>query len=327
MDRMTRWILGLTLTALALAIAALAVLVLVAPARSQSWGARARPPSGPVGPTASQHSLPLVPVQSPVQAPALPAWRAFPDGSGWYGLLRGDVQLGCLAPDGTYYPLAGGHWGEPCSPPIDAPPSGVARATVQPTVQPVVGQNFGVDRDKLGAGPKYTHGGRTITRDEAYALVGSGLVDDSRLLTLTLIGSEADRKRALGELLAHPEWAQARPLVKLTGRHGGGYDVQDWQVSRFGFVTTGRPTVYVQQPDGKVLHTADWKGAAPAIDAILGRKPAPPKVPDPKAPDAKPADPAQPQSCTLAAAALGFVISLLIALNALVPKPPQPPES
>jgi hypothetical protein len=39
------------------------------------------------------------------------------------------------------------------------------------------------------------------------------------------------------------------------------YSPDDWEVSRFGFVTTGSPTIYIQQPDGKVLHRQDdYKG-------------------------------------------------------------------
>jgi hypothetical protein len=142
---------------------------------------------------------------------------------------------------------------------------------------PVVEQdgvkNFGIDREQLGQ-PKerITLGGREITHAEAKQLLeASGLADDSSKLRLTIIGSEADRKRVLDDLKG--------PLADLAG----GFLVQSyapdqWAVARAGFQTGGKPTIYVQAPSGKVLHRQDdyadgADGLRRALEAI--RKPDP----------------------------------------------------
>lgn len=121
---------------------------------------------------------------------------------------------------------------------------------------PVVEQdgvkNFGIDREQFGQ-PKerITLGGREITHAEAKKLLEAGsLTDDSAKLRLTIIGSEADRKRVLDDLKG--------PLADLAGRFlVQSYAPDDWAVARAGFQTAGKPTIYVQSPSGKVLHRQD----------------------------------------------------------------------
>jgi len=134
-------------------------------------------------------------------------------------------------------------------------------------------KNFGIDRAQLGQmRERITLGGREITHAEAKQLLeASGLSDDSGKLRLTIIGSEADRKRVLDDLKG--------PLADLAG----GFLVQSyapdhWAVARAGFHTAGKPTLYVQAPSGKVLHRQDdyadgADGLRRALEAV--RKPDP----------------------------------------------------
>jgi hypothetical protein len=134
-------------------------------------------------------------------------------------------------------------------------------------------QNFGIDRAQLGQPhERITLGGREITHAEAKKLLEAGaLTDDSGKLRLTIIGSEADRKRVLDELKG--------PLADLVGAFlVQSYAPNDWPVARAGFQTGGKPTIYIQAPSGKVLHRQDdyadgADGLRRALEAV--RKPDP----------------------------------------------------
>lgn len=144
------------------------------------------------------------------------------------------------------------------SPPADETPSSlqpsassVARGQL-PVVEQDGVQNFGIDRAGLnGSAERITLGGRQITRAEATQILQAGsLADDSSKLRLTLIGSESDRGRVLDDLKG--------PLSDIAGQClVQDYPPDHWAVTGAGFYTAGKPTIYVQSPDGKVLHRQD----------------------------------------------------------------------
>lgn len=106
--------------------------------------------------------------------------------------------------------------------------------------------NFGIDPSFLNRTEPLN------TNPEEVRKIEQRLIDDSKKLRFTVIGKPEDRKRVIedfNKLNYKDEF-----LVKE-------YSPEDWEVSRFGFVTTGSPTIYIQQPDGKVLHRQDdYKG-------------------------------------------------------------------
>jgi hypothetical protein len=134
-------------------------------------------------------------------------------------------------------------------------------------------KNFGTDRAQFGqARERITLGGREITCAEARRLLEAGsLTDDSGKLRLTIIGSEADRQRVLDDLKG--------PLADLAnGFLVQSYAPDNWAVACAGFQTSGKPTIYVQAPSGKVLHRQDDYADGPdglrrALEAV--RKPDP----------------------------------------------------
>lgn len=159
----------------------------------------------------------------------------------------------------------------------------------------VVTQNFGVDESKLRRDPpeNYKLGGQGITRGEAMAAIGKGEVpDDSKLLRLTVIGSEPERKAVLADLEGHPALAPYKGKLSVQA-----YAPDNWAVHRVGFVTAGHPTIYVQAPGGKVLHRQDvYTGAEKLAEAVRRADPnySPNKDPDltrPPAPSPRPALP------------------------------------
>jgi hypothetical protein len=123
-----------------------------------------------------------------------------------------------------------------------------AAASVPPT---------GVQSDKI------THGqtsisGRPATTAEAIAAIGANIPQDQTLPHTTVIGPEAKRKLLLTD------------LAEFNGKtclHE--YAPDEWPV-QCGFKYGGDVTVYVQSPDGKVVHRQDdAKGAKEAVRLAL----------------------------------------------------------
>jgi hypothetical protein len=131
--------------------------------------------------------------------------------------------------------------------------------------------NFGLDLTHLPSGkePHYRLGGTPCRKCD---LMAAMVEDDSAKLRLTIIGSKAERSRALA---AFPPEA-SRYLVKA-------YAPSDWAVERAGFKTDGHPTIYVQASDGTVLHRQDtFSDAKQVAEALRKADPSydPAKDPD-----------------------------------------------
>lgn len=146
-------------------------------------------------------------------------WR--PAGEQQALFCRG-VQIGNWT-DGAYYALQNGAWVKSSLP-----------------WEP----NFGVVQSKID-GPSYSHSGKTVTRAQAIQAIEASVPDDSAKRKVVVIGSEADRKAAL-EIIGKPSWAQ----------------VTDWspdafQVKDAGYKTDGKPTTYVVEANGGVVHRQD----------------------------------------------------------------------
>ena len=108
-------------------------------------------------------------------------------------------------------------------------------------------KNFGVSTDKIAKNEVYTVNGRIVTQP-----AGQPIPDDSGKLHLTIIGSEAELRRVLEDLATAPELAEFRDRFLVQD-----YPPDHWAVALCGFYTAGHPTIYLQQPSGKVLHRQD----------------------------------------------------------------------
>jgi len=108
-------------------------------------------------------------------------------------------------------------------------------------------RNFGVSTDKIAKSEVYTVNGRIVTEP-----AGQPVPEDSGKLHLTIIGSEAERRRALEDLATAPELTEFRDRFLVQD-----YSPDHWAVALCGFYTAGHPTIYLQQPSGKVLHRQD----------------------------------------------------------------------
>jgi len=172
-------------------------------------------------------------------------------------------------------------------------------------------QNFGIDRSGLnGAAERITLDGRQITRAEATQILQAGsLADDSGKLRLTVIGTQSDRRRVLEDLKG--------PLSDIAGQClVQDYPPDHWAVAGAGFYTAGKPTIYVQAPDGTVLHRQDdytdgAEGFRQAFERL--RKPDPNYRPDKDRDLRRPADGLLSRLIDVLARPLRVILSWLLA--------------
>ena len=192
---------------------------------------------------------------------AVSAWQTDPRWPGWKQLYRDGKCIGSLHPArGVWCDYEGGKWSAekklrgcscqpdcPCDPQcgcVEGKPCPAACCTVQ---------NYGVDTSKLGGKEAYKINGRPVTKAQAeQAIQGGQVPDDAHKLRLTVIGGETERKQVLADLTGSPVLATWKDKLLVQA-----YPPDHWAVAQSGFVTGGKPTVYLQSPDGKVLHRQD----------------------------------------------------------------------
>lgn len=175
-------------------------------------------------------------------------WRSYSADPGRSYLFRHGVQVGGYDHEHAIY--RGYHadtdtWGPPQTSPWNETDL-AARSTRDP--------NFGVDTDKLnGHDESYRLNGTPISQAQArQALAGGAIPDDAGRLRLTVIGAADLTARVADDLARSPALAEWK--TRLVPQC---YAPEHWSVARAGFVTTGKPTIYLQAPDGKVLHRQD----------------------------------------------------------------------
>lgn len=196
-------------------------------------------------------ALPLYAQHPPGQGPYRPQLAAGTDGVRTYEWREYHGQPGMFylhAADGRrlgawkestcqFWPLdqQTWAWGAECRPPCPLP------ATEQPVL------NFGLVTSKINQkGPRYLIGDKEVSREQARKAVQTGtLEDDSHKLRVTVFGSPAKTK-PVAEAIAASD-VGSKVLVQQ-------YQPDDPMVKGLGFKTEADPTVYVQAPEGKVLH-------------------------------------------------------------------------
>jgi len=114
-----------------------------------------------------------------------------------------------------------------------------------------VTRDFGVMRERLANRERFSLGGVPVSADDAREALAA-IPDDSQQLRLTVIGAEKDRRAVLDDLEHHAALAPLRERILVQS-----YEPEHWAVAGAGFVTVGAPTIYLQAPDGRVLHRQD----------------------------------------------------------------------
>src|SRR5262245_3913682 len=171
-------------------------------------------------------------------------WREWREDPGRLYLFHGGEQVGAYDLDECYYrpyDARTATWG----------PAG--EAPVPPRPMPAVPANHGVEAPRISQRETYRLNGQPVTRQQAAQALQRGAVpDDARRLRLTIIGTAAERDRVLRDLAQAPALAALAPTLVVQD-----YDPGDWTARDAGFVARGRPTIYLQLPDGTVLHRQD----------------------------------------------------------------------
>lgn len=167
-------------------------------------------------------------------------------------------------------------------------------------------QESGVDAGRLRES-RYVVNGREVSQGDALRAISDTIPDESKKLSVTVIGGKADRDKVAADLRGLDAATSAR--VNVWSAPPDHHSLQDTETGRAVAKVDGKPTIYVQAPDGKVLHRQD--DAAGSVDAIRKAVKSYDAAKDPdlrKAAD--PANPAAPSTsmiplcCVAAAVAL-----------------------
>lgn len=175
-------------------------------------------------------------------------WVAVPQEPDQHALYLGTKQMGAWSAQGKFYrPIDGDEWGEVCEPPHAPPPP----PTREDRLRKVgVEQNFGIDESKLTGGG-YRISGRPASRTQVFQALEKGLPNDTGKFRLTIIGTDEER------FPVEKDWAVRADDFKDVWARSLVWSVpaDHWSVQEFS--TRGKPTIYLQAPDGKVLHRQD----------------------------------------------------------------------
>jgi hypothetical protein len=176
----------------------------------------------------------------------------------------------------------------------------------------------GVQWDQIGLpdSPIYRLNGKPCSKQEAYAAIEKSLVDDSKLPWLVVIGSDEDRKKVLADLERDAALIPFRDKLRVQA-----YPPTHWVPQSYGFKTDGRPTIYLQAPDGTVLHRQDdYEGGAAALaEAIRKADPnyRPANDPDKRKPDLLPGLPAQLDEQTIIGGGAATLVGVAVGASIL----------
>lgn len=177
-------------------------------------------------------------------------------------LYQGDTQIGIFkVPEREYLNLNKNGDFEPSQLPFPIPEKYLELFPIKKIL------NYGIDLSEMKGRPEsYYHNGRAITKESALHLMGAtGIPDDSALLRLTVIGGDSIRKQIKDDLFNDPNLKEFRQIVLLQD-----YPVSHWAVTGVGFDTTGEVAIYVQSPDGTVIHKqTDYRDGPAGLAAAL----------------------------------------------------------
>lgn len=110
----------------------------------------------------------------------------------------------------------------------------------------------GVEWDKISTKARYLHGEYEVTREDVVNALESKVPQDRAKRRVVAIGAEGDLAGLRGDWKASQALLGAKDAFVFQT-----YAPDHWHVAKYGFKTDGRPTIYVLEPDGKVLHRQD----------------------------------------------------------------------
>jgi hypothetical protein len=115
--------------------------------------------------------------------------------------------------------------------------------------------NFGLSWAKLTGEQKITMNGHEITMQHAMSVMDGQIPDDSKKLRLVVIGTPEHRKPVQDAYLKMDQEFKDRVAPWFVAHDH--YSLKDTTTGETIYVASGKPTVYLQCPTGKVLHRQD----------------------------------------------------------------------
>lgn len=204
---------------------------------------------------------PPAPAPRPLPAPPGPRyeWKPWNGNPDCLSLYEDGVEVGFYSRrERTYYPRNGDGYGPAGSPPCETPDFQARPAWIERGVEP----------EKLSRQPRFRHGEYEVSYDDVL-LALARVPEDGKKVRVTAIGPEAARAKLDADWKAAPELAAVKDDFVYTS-----YDPAHWHVARYGFKIDGKPTVYGQAADGKVLFRLDeYPGAAKLATALRRVRP------------------------------------------------------
>jgi hypothetical protein len=214
-----------------------------------------------------------------------------------YYLYQDGVQIGGYDILFDYYrpyDRVNDRWGQKTEPPIPPPNKHnppVPADRVEASAKQV--EDFGVDYSQIPRTEECSVNGRKCTKERAKHLIESKdgtLTDDSQRLRLTVFGSETERNDVVNKLSS-----DLKDKLSIQA-----YAPDHWIVTQRGFKLGPGPTIYLESPDGTVLHRQEgWDGPQSLAKAIERADPNydPRKDPDLRKTPKPESEPCNPPGC------------------------------
>ena len=135
--------------------------------------------------------------------------------------------------------------------------------------RPIDWRTTGVVRDELSDRAVFRHGEYSVSRDDVVLALQASIPCDGKCRRVTVIGPKEDRARVESDWKNDPSLQQLKQGFVFKS-----YDPDHWQVKGYGFKSDGKPTIYVQEPDGKVLDRLDgYSGPAELANSLRRCRP------------------------------------------------------
>lgn len=132
-------------------------------------------------------------------------------------------------------------------------------------------QTDGVDCTKVTKQPSYSINGLKTGKAQvvqALGFDGTTLPNDAQHLRLSVIGPKNLTTQVVKDFMSDPAFADVRGGVVIQS-----YEPNDVMVTGINAKTDGQPSIYLQSPDGKVLHRQDtYTGPKPLSEAVRKAK-------------------------------------------------------
>jgi hypothetical protein len=119
-----------------------------------------------------------------------------------------------------------------------------------------VKQNFGVEREKYDGDTKCSRNGQPITVEEVKDIIQGKIPNDLNKLRITVIGDKVNRDIVKKAYFNDLE-AEIRDQLIFWDVPPDHFSLKDTVTGQTVYKVNGNPTIYIQGPDGRVLHRQD----------------------------------------------------------------------